>query len=767
MLRVMLRYAALTVLCVACACNGTTVGGETNEDGGMPPDLTPELPLDVQPVALQTLTIAVGQQMPATPYVATVAGQPVNASWTLDRGDVGTLPVGPASTETFVTRGTSGGLVTVRVRYGTQTVARQILVRLNAQQNGPNASDPGEQAQIPTSVGQLTASGGVGGVGGEGLGPAVSDPNVLGSLQNPQSDGTAQNLTMLYPYNGTVWPRGLLAPLLMWQWATNDADAVRIDLSTTSGSFTWTGTFGRPAILSQTGGPFIRHPIPQDVWTMATNSAGGPTPSGQADRLTVKVTIARGGMGYGPLTQTWTIAPAHLSGIIYYNSYGTLLAQNSDGAVGGNKRFGGAILSIHVGDTGPKLVAGASGADAQCRVCHSVAANGSQLVVQQGNNYGKSSAYTLTPTSATETMMTNGATFPAVYPDGSMILSRSGQLIPLPSGGNPLSVSGLNTVSTDLGTPAFAPNGKLVAFNPVAGPGITNPAQKLVAMTFDAMTRTFSNPVVIADDTGMPATTRPGWPAVFPDANSVVFHHQTAAGYDGNADGALWTRGGARAHLAWTGVTGNMVTPLNQLNGLDAAGKSYLPKLAAPRSISCTADGNTVGNIDADHGNDTTLNYEPTVNPVASGGYAWVVFTSRRMYGNLGTLPPFCSDPRGVDLVQNITTKKLWVAAIDITGKVGTDASHPSFYLPAQELLAGNSRGFWVLDPCKGDGLSCQTGDQCCNGYCQPDSGGALVCGSAPSNQCSAVQEKCTSAASCCDTTNLCINGFCTQQILG
>lgn len=765
MSRSMLRYTVLAMLCLACSCNGTTVGGDTG-DGGMP-DLAPEQPLDVQPAALQTITIAVGQQMSATPYVATLGGQPVMADWSLDRGDVGTIPAGPATSGTFVTRGTSGGLVTVRVRYGSQTVARQILVRLNAQQNGPNAADPGEQAQIPTSVGQLTASGGVGGVGGEGLGPAVTDANTLSALQNPQSSGQAQNFTLLYPYNGTVWPRGLLAPLLMWQWSVGDADAVRIELSSTSGSFTWTGTFGRPAILTQTGGPFIRHPIPQDVWTMATNSAGGPTPGGQADRLTVKVTIARAGMGYGPLTQTWTVAPAHLSGIIYYNSYGTLLAQNSGGAVGGNKMFGGAILSIHVGDTGPKLVAGASGGDAQCRVCHSVAANGSQLVVQQGNNYGVSSAYSLTPTGATETVMQNGATFPAVFPDGSMVLSRSGQLIPLPSGSNPLPVSGLSAVATDVGTPAFAPSGKLVAFNPLAGPGLTNPAQKLLVMSFDAMTHTFSKPVVVVDDTGQPAQTRPGWPAVFPDGQSVVFHHQTASGYDGNADAALWTRGGARAHISWTGVTGSsMVTPLNQLNGRDAAGQSYLPKLAAPRSLTCTADGNQVGGIDADHANDVTLNYEPTVNPVASGGYAWVVFTSRRMYGNLATLPPFCSDPRGVDLVQNITTKKLWVAAIDVTGKLATDASHPAFYLPAQELLAGNSRGFWVLDPCKADGLSCQTGDQCCNGYCQPNSGGALVCGSAPANQCAAVQEKCTTA-SCCDTTNLCINGFCTQQILG
>ena len=50
-------------------------------------------------------------------------------------------------------------------------------------------------------------------------------------------------------------------------------------------------------------------------------------------------------------------------------------------------------------------------------------------------------------------------------------------------------------------------------------------------------------------------------------------------------------------------------------------------------------------------------------------------------------------------ILANVTPKKLWVAAIDLNAPVGTDASHPAFYLPAQELLAGNARGFWVLDP--------------------------------------------------------------------
>ena len=72
-----------------------------------------------------------------------------------------------------------------------------------------------------------------------------------------------------------------------------------------------------------------------------------------------------------------------------------------------------------------------------------------------------------------------------------------------------------------------------------------------------------------------------------------------------------------------------MAARLDGLNGRAA----YLPTLAA-----------------TDHTQRRSLNYEPTVNPVPSGGYAWVVFTSRRLYGNVATLKPYWSDPRYDDL---------------------------------------------------------------------------------------------------------------------
>jgi hypothetical protein len=57
------------------------------------------------------------------------------------------------------------------------------------------------------------------------------------------------------------------------------------------------------------------------------------------------------------------------------------------------------------------------------------------------------------------------------------------------------------------------------------------------------------------------------------------------------------------------------------------------------------------------------------------------------------------------------------------------------------------------------------SGDQCCDGYCEPNgTNGALVCSNTPpSSMCSAPMDKCTTAADCCDTSNACIGGYCTQ----
>jgi hypothetical protein len=745
----------------AAGANGDDGGGLVvgNGDAGAPDGINAKLTVKAEST---TVTVELGQALPKVPVKAFLGDEPVQVAWSVDRGDLGGISPGVGAQTALVPSGNAGGVVTVMAALDKQQASVAITIAIHGSQNGADGTVPGQAKQIPSSVGKLTEGGGPGGVGGQGLGVAITDKAVRDALDHPSSNGSDANLKLVYPYDGTVFPRGVLAPLIAWDWTKGDADAIKIDLSSQSGSFHWSGSFGRPAILTDTAGPFVQHPIPQDVWERASNSA-----SGKSDPLTLAVTVASGKEAYGPIEQHWVIADARLSGIIYYNSYGTQLAKNFTGAIAGDGKFGGATLGIRVGDADPKLVAGSSGGDANCRVCHSVSADGSRLV--SANQDGSTFAYALNANGdADQTTMGAYAEFPGMYPDGSLALTGEGKVLQLPDAAGPAASSGLSDIASNIGTPMFSPDGKRVAFNPVQGGSLANPKQKLVVVDFDRQTLLFSNPLVAVDYTGQPEETRPGWPAFFPDGKSIVYHHQTKAGLDGNGLGDLRTRKGSLARIYWNGLSGSETsTALDRLNGLDEHGNSYLAPLRAPVTLTCKGDGAVVGNIQTSHESDVDLNYEPTVNPVAGGGYAWVVFTSRRRYANVATIPPFCSDPRGVDLIANITPKKLWVAAIDLDAKPGTDASHPAFYLPGQELLAGNSRGFWVLDPCRADGDSCATGDQCCNGFCQPDAdSGALVCGAKPPQySCSGLQEKCSTSTDCCDKSHSCIGGFCSPVV--
>jgi hypothetical protein len=686
-------------------------------DGSLDPDATALtiVPLD------QTLNVTNGQAPPTLTYQAFLGGSLVSPSWSVDRGELGTIGV---STGVFIPTGTLGGKANITASYGGKTATTSVTIVLSWVQNGdPSAGDAGGGA------------GGSGGVGGEGPGAAVSQQVVSVLNGAPTAD---PGLAWLYPYDATVWPRGILAPLLQWNvGAQGDYDAVYIHIY--EKSFDYKGYFAKTAT------PFIHHPIVQAAWKALTYSNTG-------EDVTVDLTFAKGNAAYGPITEKWKIAGGVLKGTVYYNSYGTNLTTNYCCTIN-NKAFGGATLAVKGGSTDPVLVAGDKN---NCRVCHSVAADGSMLITQNGGNYNQSMRVDLKNANAETSFGAGNGQFgwPGIYPDGTMLFSNGAPLAGSSSqasglfavpGATPVATTGLST-GLRAGTPAFSPDGKHLAFNFYGGTG--GDGKSLVAYDFDVNTKVFANSLKL--DTPQAGTD--WWPSFMPTNDAVVFERETLyngrdiAGTRSTCDSSgNCSNVGTHGELWWVDAKTQTATRLDKANG-----KGYAPT-----------------KVGTQHDDDSTLNYEPTVNPVVSGGYAWVVFTSRRLYGNVATINPFWSDPRFHDISKSPTTKKLWVAAIDLNAAPGTDPSHPAFYLPAQELLAGNSRGFWVVDPCHQDGNSCETGDECCGGYCRPaGDGGGLIC-TTETPVCAQEFEKCTNDGDCCSGGKLltCINGRCSQPL--
>jgi hypothetical protein len=707
---------------------------DAGDGGGI---IIPTGPLTITPLN-QTLNVTIGSAAPTLQYQASVGGTPVSASWSIDRGEIGTLD--PATGE-FTAGETVGGTAHVTAAFGSQSLTTTVTVALHLVENGgTTVADAGAEGGTDGGAEAGTNAGGNGGVGGNGPGGPVSS-SLQTVLQGPATADST--IGWLYPYNNTVWPQGILAPLLQWNAGAYNFDAVYIHI--------YEAAFDYKGFFSATATPYINEPVSEAAWTAMAYSNGG-------EPVTVSLVFVSGGQAIGPITETWNIALGTLEGTVYYNSYGTKLATNYCCDLEGN-HFGGATLAVKGGSTNPVLIAGSN---TECRVCHSVAAGGSTLITQQGSSYGTSSSYNLQ--TLEETTMTPGnGTFawPAIYPDGTLVFSNSSPIsggTEAPSGlynvdgGTAIPTTGLTPDGgTGIGAacPAFSPDGTHVAFNFYSGPGADK--KSLAWMDFAQPTSAFSGLFTLYT----PASGTAVWPSFLPTNNAVVFELETVyngrdfAGTRSTCDSSgPCSNTGTQGELWWVDQKTMTPTRLDQANGYN-----YLPTVANG------PDGGV-----QDHMADWELNYEPTVNPVPSGGYAWVVFTSRRMYGNIATINPYWSDPRYHNISETPTTKKLWVAAIDLNAPPGTDPSHPAFYLPGQELLAGNSRGYWVVNPCLANGASCLTGDQCCGGYCEGSDAGGLTCGSIPAG-CSTEYEKCATASDCCGSGSgiQCIDNICSQ----
>jgi hypothetical protein len=150
------------------------------------------------------------------------------------------------------------------------------------------------------------------------------------------------------------------------------------------------------------------------------------------------------------------------------------------------------------------------------------------------------------------------------------------------------------------------------------------------------------------------------------------------------------------------------INPLSALNGYLPDNSQYLPNPAQ------------------DYGSD----YAPTALPRGIGGYYWVIFGSRRTYGN--HLAPGGTD--GGSSYADLVRKKVWIAAIDLDHWAKPDPSHPAFFLPGQPYDTDAKRPFATLEPRAAAGATCEAASDCCIGTCretgrQSDGTPILQCG--------------------------------------
>ena len=686
--------AVISAAAVAAACGGgggSTIDDEggVGNDGGLLGDGDPLNPNNKQITSVTvdppsaTLTL-VNDQIVTQPFNAIVhyadnTQETVtnNSAWSATNPQVGKID----GAGLYTPSADVGGVVTIGAAYKNFKGTAQLTVKLTYQRN-------------PANLG-------------------MNEQTALKNASTP--DG---KVVWAYPYDKTVFPRGLGAPPLEWNGGgANDVYFVHVE-SPTYDLQTFT-----------TVPPPSRFSFPDVDWRKFVDSTTGGA----------KLTVARwdGQNATVVAAHGWTIAPQSMRGTIYY------WANNL-----------GRVMRIKPGATSPDDFAYKAPLNdpnkyvqSSCLMtCHTVSADGSTLI-SGGGTFGGS--YDLKQDAVRHytggNWGGNGSWWnsvmwanPAVSPEGKYILVNS-QSVRLASQGNPSTPNnqnfrGLYDTTTgaavpnsgldqlDVMSPAWSPTGDRIVYvasgNPFGWTWDNVAPGDLRALDFNGKNAPMASNDRLIVSYGGNASQKLFWPTIGPDGDFVVYQRGTSSRTDGNQTADLY---------------GASISNPGKEVALDALnGKSY-PFAAGAR--------------------DLHWNFEPAFAPVAAGGYFWVVFTSRRTYGN--ELTGAAS-----------ATKQLWVAAIDQKPQPGVDPSHPPFRLPGQAINSINMRGYWALDPCKGDGQGCTSGTECCGGYCDmaPADGGGPVCKSTK-NGCSDNGDKCDVTSDCCNAASgvTCINHVCSE----
>ncbi len=599
----------------------------------------------------------------------------VSATWSFDRLDLGLIS--PAAS--LKAHGNKGGSGTVTATYGALTATASATINLKFED---------DTANLPQSDKDKFKT---------------PDANPSGTLH--------------YPYDQTVFARGILAPELMWSGG-GAGDKYKLEIA--DKSVTLTAYFSAD--------PPSRFSMKKEWWTALTESSDGSPVSVKVSRLDAA------GAAHQAMSQSWTIAPGNLRGTIYYWAVNTgTLMKIAPGASSPVAVFDpgpanqlGSPAPANYNGTQPPWESGGNGK--RCVACHTVSKDGSTLATvfektgSTASPWGTIDLTQSTPPVVQISSYTSTTIYLALSPDGAYAvhndLNMSMHLANAKTGA--AVASALDGIADKVCDPVFSPDGKLLAFssNVTGAYPVEFTRADLDVFEFDQNTLTFSNRKNIVNGANLAIA----FPSFSPDSKWILYQK---GDYSRAKYGA-----------------GNNLTGHNKLYIADVAKQVGEIELSAASGTSLPAK-------------DQLRSYQPTVNPVAVGGYIWVVFFSPRDYGNR------------MQSTSDSTTenrKQLWVSAVDLNPQPGKDPSHPAFWLPGQDLSTINMSGYWALEPCKQNGLECNEGYECCTGFCRDQGDGTFKCVPPPTNQCALVGEKCTTVADCClppGSKIQCIGGFC------